>query len=282
MPAQIRPPCPQLRGLSVEPTVRELSPGYRLARWEQPGRLGPQCRERLQVLLRSLAGRAFEADHSDYWDARVEGGFFDRISTLALILGPDGMPVGWGGYHRQRFAGRRALYLDAAGVVPEHRRFGLSAALTLHFMAREIWRHPLAATYVVLRTRHPAVYAGWRKGLGAARVFPNEYRTVPAQVRRVAQEAACWLGDGPRLAPDELLVRDAYRVFEGQVYGCEPECGDERIDGFFAERVGGKDALMVVARVNAPLLAGVIASRCLRERVRRLVRAGVFGRGGRW
>lgn len=268
MPAQIRPPCPQLRGLSVEPTVRELSPGYRLARWEQPWALGPQCRERLQTLLRSLAARAFEADHSDYWDGRVEGGFFDRISTLALILGPDGAPVGWGGYHRHRFAGRRALYLDAAGVVPEHRRFGLSAALTLHFLVREVWRHPWAGTYVLLRTRHPAVYAGWRKGLGAGRVFPNEFRPVPAQVRRVAKEAAHWLGDGPNLEPDDLLVRDAYRVFEGQVYGCEPVCGDEHIDAYFADRVGGKDAVMVVARVNAPLLAGAIASRCLRGCVR--------------
>ncbi|WP_239643789.1 GNAT family N-acetyltransferase [Nocardiopsis kunsanensis] len=279
MPAQTRPPCPQLRGLSVEPTVRRLSPGYRLARWERPDLLGPQCRERLQVLLRSLAARAFGADHSDYWDARVEGGFFDRISTLALILGPDGEPVGWGGYHRQCFAGRRVVYLDAAGVVPEHRRFGLSAALALRFMAREIWSHPWAATYVLLRTRHPAVYAGWRKGLGADRVFPNEYRAVPARVRRVAQEAAHWLGDGPRLEPEGLLVRDAYRVFEGQVYGCEPVCGDARIDGFFAERVGGKDALMVVVRVNAPLLAWAVAVRGLRGCVRRWSRAGVFRHG---
>ncbi|WP_241474699.1 GNAT family N-acetyltransferase [Nocardiopsis xinjiangensis] len=280
MPAQIRPPCPQLRGLSVEPEVRALSSGYRLALWEEPWALGARCRERVQVLLRSLAARAFEVDHSDYWDARVAGGFFDRISTLALILGPDGRPVGWGGYHRHCFAGRRALYLDAAGVVPEHRRFGLSAALTLHFMVREVWRHPLVSTYVLLRTRHPAVYAGWRKGLGAGRVFPNEYRAVPAQVRRVAEEAAHWLGDGPNLEPEELLVRDAYRMFQGQVYGCEPVCGDERIDAYFTDRVAGKDALMVVARMNAPLLAGALASRCVRERARGW--AGALRSGGCW
>nr|WP_239646969.1 GNAT family N-acetyltransferase [Nocardiopsis salina] len=265
MPAQIRHVCPELRDLSVQPTVSELIDGYRVARWDAPWALEPECRERLHALLRVLAARAFVADHSDYWDARVAGGFFDRISTLALILGPDGSPVGWGGYHRHRFAGRRALYLDAAGVDPDHRRFGLSAALTLHFMVREILSRPWAATYVLLRTRHPAVYAGWRKGLGAGRVHPNEHRAVPAQVRHVAKEAARWLGDGPGLEPGELLVRDAYRMFEGRVYGCEPTCGDERIDAYFADRVGDKDAVMVVARLNAPLLAAVIAARRLRE-----------------
>ncbi|WP_159944449.1 MULTISPECIES: GNAT family N-acetyltransferase [unclassified Nocardiopsis] len=264
----------ELRGLSAPPTVRDLCTGYRVARWDCPGALSPSCRERLHRTLRELAARAFGADHSDYWRTRVDTGFFDQITTLALILGPDGAPVGWGGYHRRRFAARRALYLDAAGVVPAHRRFGLSAALTTHFLAREVFLHPLRRTYVVMRTRHPAVYAAWRKGLGHGHVFPNERRPLPARVRRIAQEAAAWLGDGPGLDPDTLLVRDAYRVFDGEIYGTRPRSGHTPLDEYFAQRVGPKDAVLVVARMSAPALARIRAARALRARAQGLPAAG--------
>ncbi|MEE2046246.1 GNAT family N-acetyltransferase [Nocardiopsis tropica] len=269
MPAPTRLHCPELRGLSAPPTIRDLGPDYRVARWDSPASLSPDCRRRLHGTLRELAARAFGADHSGYWRARVDAGFFDQVSTLALILGPDGVPVGWGGYHRCSFASRRALYLDAAGVVPAHRRFGLTSALMTHFLAREILAHPLRRTYVVLRTRHPAVYAGWRKGLGAARVFPSEHRPLPALVRRIAGEAAEWLGDGPRLDPGSLRVRDAYHMFEGDVYGVPPRSGHPAIDDYFAPAVGPKDAVLVVARMSVPGLARFAAARALSARARR-------------
>lgn len=269
MPAPTRIPCPELRDLSAPPTIRALSPGYRLARWDSPSALAPPCRERLHHTLCELAERTFSADHSSYWRARVEAGFFDQISSLALILGPDGSPVGWGGHHRRRFAGRRALYLDATGVLPSHRRFGLSAALMTHFLAREVFLHPLFHTYVVMRTRHPAVYSGWREGLGPGRVFPNEFRPVPAPVRRIAGEVAEWLGDGPGLDPESLLVSDAYRMFDGDVYGVPVSSGRPSIDAYFEHNVGAKDAVLVVAKLSAPVLATVMATRAARERVRR-------------
>ncbi|WP_017586441.1 GNAT family protein [Nocardiopsis ganjiahuensis] len=266
MPDQTRHPCPELRELSVPPVIRPLRPGYRVARWDNPTALTPQCRERLHSALRDLAARAFGADHSGYWRTRMASGFFDQISSLALILGPGDVPVGWGGYHRHRFASRRALYLDATGVVPAHRRFGLSAALMTHFLHREVLTHPLSNTYVVLRTRHPAVYAGWRKGLGRARVFPRQDRPVPGLVRRIASDAADWLGDGPRLEPDTLLVRDAYRMFDGEIYGVAPRSGDRDLDARFAREVGPKDAVLVVARMGVLPLARCALGRLLNSR----------------
>ncbi|QRN79760.1 MAG: GNAT family N-acetyltransferase, partial [Nocardiopsis sp. BM-2018] len=201
-------------------------------------------------------------------------GLVDQISSLALILGPDGVPVGWGGYHRRSFASRRALYLDAAGVVPAHRRSGLSAALMTHFLNREVLAHPLTNTYVVLRTRHPAVYAGWRKGLGQARVFPRQDRPVPGLVRRIATDAADWLGDGPRLDPDTLTVRDAYRMFDGEIYGVTPRSGDPALDTRFAREVGPKDAVLVVARMSVLPLARVALGRLLGAQPHPAPRAG--------
>ncbi len=268
MPDQTRNPCPELRELSVPPVIRSLRPGYRVARWDEPAALTPQCRERLHSTLRDLAARAFGADHSGYWRARMASGFFDQISSLALILGPGGVPVGWGGYHRCQFASRRALYLDAAGVVPAHRRSGLSAALMTHFLHREVLTHPLASTYVVLRTRHPAVYAGWRKGLGQARVFPRQGHPVPGLVRRIAADAADWLGDRPRLDPDTLLVRDAYRMFDGEIYGVAPRSGDPDLDARFAREVGPKDAVLVVARMGVLSLARCALGRLLNAQTR--------------
>jgi len=274
VPAPTRLHCPDLRDLSAPPTIRPLGTDYRVARWDSPASLSPDCRERLHLTLRGLAARAFGADHSGYWRARVDAGFFDQISTLALILGPDGVPVGWGGYHRRRFASRRALYLDAAGVVPAHRRFGLSTTLMTHFLAREVLSHPLRRTYVVLRTRHPAVYAGWRKCLGATRVHPHEHRPLPALVRRIAGEAAEWLGDGPRFDPDTLLVRDAYRMFDGDIYGVRPRSGHAQLDDYFDHEVGPKDAVLVVGRVSAPDLARITAGQVLRARARSMPAVG--------
>ncbi|WP_017580250.1 GNAT family N-acetyltransferase [Nocardiopsis valliformis] len=274
MPDQTRQHCPELRELSVPPVIRPLRPGYRVARWDSPTALAPECRERLHLALRDLAARAFGADHSGYWRTRMASGFFDQISSLALILGPDGVPVGWGGYHRRSFASRRALYLDAAGVVPAHRRSGLSAALMTHFLNREVLAHPLTNTYVVLRTRHPAVYAGWRKGLGQARVFPRQDRPVPNLVRRIATDAADWLGDGPRLDPDTLTVRDAYRMFDGEIYGVTPRSGDPALDTRFAREVGPKDAVLVVARMSVLPLARVALGRLLGAQPHPAPRAG--------
>ncbi|WP_304455081.1 GNAT family N-acetyltransferase [Nocardiopsis sp. YSL2] len=266
MPSPTRLQYPDLHDLSSPPVISDLCAGYRLARWDSPADLAPGCRDRLHHILRDLAARAFAADHSGYWRGRVDAGFFDQISTLALILGPDGAPVGWGGYHRRRFAGRRALYLDAAGVVPAHRRFGLSAALMSHFLSREVLTHPLSPTYVVLRTRHPAVYSAWRDGLGRNRVHPHRDRPLPVRIRRLAGDAAAWLGDGPRLDPDTLLVRDAYRMFDGDIYGVRPRSGDERLDAYFEREIGPKDALLVVARISVPALARVLVGRALARR----------------
>lgn len=261
MPDQNRLLSPELRELNVPPTVRPLSDGYRIARWHRPASLNEPCRAHVQTVLRDLAARSFGADHSEYWRTRAGSGFFEHISCLALILDHDGTPIGWGGYHRRRFASRRALYLDAAGVLPAHRRFGLSSALMTHFLTREVLSHPWNNTYVVLRTRHPAVYAGWRKGLGSARVFPRCDRPVPTTIARIATDAARWLGDGSHLDPRTLLVRDAYRMFEGRVYGADPRSGDRELDGYFTRRVGPKDAVLMVMRVSAPLLLRVLLGR---------------------
>lgn len=274
VPIPTQSPSPELRGLSVPPVICELCPGYRLARWDSPAALSPHCRERLHHVLCELAARAFGADHSGYWRARVEGGFFDQVATLALILGPGGAPVGWGSYHRRRFASRRVLYLNVAGVVPAHRRFGLSSALMTHFLTREVFSRPFSRTYAVLYTRHPAVYAGWRKGLGSNRVFPNGHRPLPTLVRRIAGEAAEWLGDGPGLDPNTLLVRDAYRMLDGQVYGTRPRSGHTPIDDYFTHEVGPKDAVLVVARMSAPVLARAAAGQALKTRVRNLPAVG--------
>ncbi|MEU3309358.1 GNAT family N-acetyltransferase [Nocardiopsis sp. NPDC055551] len=263
MPEQTRTLSPDLRDLGAPPTVRPLVNGYQVARWDTPAALTGPGRQRMLTLLRDLAARSFGADHSDYWHTRVDSGFFDHISCLALILDPAGTPVGWGGYHRHRFASRRALYLDAAGVVPAHRRFGLSSALMTHFLTRELIARPWGNTYVVLRTRHPAVYSGWRKGLGRTRVHPRRDRPVPAMIARIATDAAHWLGDGPRLDPRTLLVRDAYRMFEGRVYGVTPRSGHIDLDTYFAEQVGPKDAVLMVVRMSALPLARILLGRYL-------------------
>ncbi len=214
-----------LRGFSAPPKVRNLHNGYRSASWTAPAKLAAGCRERIFDVVADVATRTFETDHSNYWKARKEQNFFDQVSNFTLTLAPDDEVVGWAGYQRKRFFGKRVVYLDAAGLLPAHRRSKLSAWVQARFLITEVLlRNPFGHTYVVLRTQNPGIHAGFTKTFGPDRVFPQPDRPVPEQVRRLGVATMRWLGHRP-----------------------------EQID---AEHIGPTDCFALITKASAgPLLA---------------------------
>lgn len=257
---------------SASPKVRRVRSAYRLVTWTTPHRLSPSCRDRVYGLLTDVAGRAFGTDHAPYWKARKENRFFDQIAALSLILAPDGEIVGWGCYQRHRFAGRRVVYLDVAGVLPEYRRDRLAARLQQSFLTYEILlRNPLRPTYLVLRTQNPAIHAGFTKHFGPQRVFPQPGRPVPPKIQQIGEEAAAHLGHADSFDPRTLVIDDALRSLADRLYAEPPASTDERLDAFFRERIGPGGAFLLVMRVGPlPLVACLVrqAARRMPARLR--------------
>lgn len=247
-----------LRGFSARPKVRTLHNGYRSASWTAPAKLADDCRDRIFDMVADVATRTFETDHSGYWKARKEQNFFDHVSNFTLTLAPDDEVVGWAGYQRKRFFEKRAVYLDAAGLLPEHRRSKLSARVQARFLISEVlFRNPFGHTYVILRTQNPGIHAGFTKTFGADRVFPQPDRPVPEEVQRIAVEAMRWLGHRPeKIDARRLVVKDALDGVLSQLYGQAPRSGDPELDGFFAEHITSTDCFVLITKASAgPLLA---------------------------
>ncbi|MBC3982271.1 GNAT family N-acetyltransferase [Streptomyces sp. AC563] len=263
-----------LRGFSAPPKVRNLHNGYRSASWTAPAKLADGCRERIFDVVADVATRTFETDHSNYWKARKEQNFFDQVSNFTLTLAPDDEVVGWAGYQRKRFFGKRVVYLDAAGLLPAHRRSKLSARVQARFLITEVLlRNPFGHTYVVLRTQNPGIHAGFTKTFGPDRVFPQPDRPVPEQVQRLGVATMRWLGHRPeQIDAEKLVVREALGGLLSQLYGQAPRSGDPELDGFFAERIGTTDCFALITKASAGPLLAFMAREASRQAATRLGR----------
>ncbi|WP_208883559.1 GNAT family N-acetyltransferase [Streptomyces armeniacus] len=239
---------------SCPPRVWRFRSGFRVALWSAPHRLDAESRRRIQEFIVSASSAVFkDADHSAYWEAKKD--YFDKLSAFALIIAPDGELAGWGGYHSKRFARRRVLYLDAAGVLPRYQRYKLSSKLVSLFYVLERVRHAGRGAYLVLRTQNPAVHAGTTKILGPEKVFPQRAEPVPEAVRQIARETCDWLGQEHLLDPDTLIVRDAYKDVLTEVYGEQPTSGNRQADAYFGQSLGPHDAVVVVIKTGLAAVA---------------------------
>lgn len=255
--------------------------GFTVALWTSPARLSAQDRQLIQDFLVTASQTVFEnADHSSYW--RAKQGVFDKLAGFALLVAPDGEVVGWGGYHRKRFANRDVLYLDAAGVMPEYQRYKLSSRLVTLFYFLERVRRPVRSIYVVLRTQNPAIHAGATKLMGPDRVFPQRDIPVAGEIRRIARETCRWLGQEERLDPNTLIVRDAYREVLAQVYGRTPTSGTATADAYFGQELGSHDAVVMIIKSDLSKVAAFAAGESLRKVLPGRRRSGRRGsvRGG--
>src|SRR5437764_5492043 len=108
-----------IAALSPASRVRRLREGFRIASWDHPARLSESSQDALYTRLIKVSTRAFGADMTPYWRDRRAGGYFQQLSRFVLLMTDDNVVVGWTGFHRKRFGGRRCLFLDSTGVVPE-------------------------------------------------------------------------------------------------------------------------------------------------------------------
>lgn len=194
---------------TVQAVNRRLRDGYRLREFTAPSALAPEQRPQLLATLEHLSAQAFGVDMAPYWQART-GNFFEQVSYLAIMVDPDGRPVGWTCCRSARLRGSKVLYWDATGVLPGHQRHGLIPQVQGRMYRRVFLTKGRAPLWTVYRTRSPVVLRSLRQTLGPDNVYPSLTEPVPGDVRSIAEDVASWLGDMPAVDTSSLVVRGAY------------------------------------------------------------------------
>jgi hypothetical protein len=192
--------------------------GYEVFRIDAPATTAAERQTLLRPLI-AASSAAFGVDTSAAWQDRLEAGWFDRITRLVLITNQRGDVVGWTSYRRVDLAGRRVLYMDTTGIVPEHQRHQLTPRIQSRLVLRTLAARPWHSLYVVYRTRNPVVWRGLRRTIGRSAVAPPLHGDPPAWARAVATAER----------------------------GREPDT-----DRYFDERLGPSDALFIVVRATLP------------------------------
>ncbi|RJQ82812.1 hypothetical protein D5S17_00960 [Pseudonocardiaceae bacterium YIM PH 21723] len=237
-----------LSDLESTPVIKQLRAGFRIALWHQPNRPTPADQRKLYAFLATAAREVFAgADHSGYWEQRRQAGFFDAIGTFALIVTPEGKAIGWGGYTMLDSAGKRTLYADYTGVLPEYRRYQLGTWLAARFMKDEL--RLSRSLYLTLRTQNPCIYRGLLRNLGPDRVWPPLHGDTPPRVFAIAEATAAQLGQTDPLDPKSLVITGVLAKLETTLYGSRPVSEQDDVDRLFG-RLTQDDAIMVIARLD--------------------------------
>jgi acetyltransferase (GNAT) family protein len=225
----------------------------------------------LYAALSELSPRVFGVDLTSYWEDRRRRNMFGKLARFYLFGDRHGALIGWSGYHLGRFAGRRCIYLDMAGIVPEWQGVGVITGVESRAILHELVLHRFERLYLVTRTPNPALYRMFLKAFGSDRVHPGRAQPVPGEVAAVAEAVAAWIGQPERLRASELKLVDSYAPYLSQPYAVRPRSGDVLLDRWFDSTLGVGDAFLVISETSLLHVA--------MYRLRRMVRD--FGRASR-
>lgn len=238
---------------------RRLYGGYRVL-VTRPGAIPVEKRRQLLPSLVAVSTAAFGVDTAGVWQERLEGGWFDRVDRLLLILDAGGEMVGWTSYRTARIAGARAVYMDSTGLVPRHQRHGLVPTTQSRVVRRLLARRPWRPLYVVYRTRSPVTLRGLLRTFGTRNVAPRPGGEAPTWARNLAIAMHRNLAEPGELDAHTLTVRRAYAERGVAIYGDAqtPQSGEPEIDRHFDQHLGPEDAFLIIVRVT---LRGILAAR---------------------
>lgn len=233
-----------------------VRPGFTGLHWTDVAkRLSPGGREILRRVFVPIAVETFTGTTPEFWNDWLSDANLDDLQGLVLVLDTNGTPAAWVASNQRQFGGRECFYANSAGVHPDYQGSGLSSAIW-----RELLRSAIAAAaprrlYAVMRTANPLVYGAWSAAAGGpGQAFPSPASTaVPNQVRRIATDAAEYLGQLDRLDPATLIIKNAYEHTENGLWTDRPTSDQNAVDDWMHATLGPKDAIVLVV-VFDPIL----------------------------
>jgi GNAT superfamily N-acetyltransferase len=206
-------------------------------------------RRALMRLIVEAARRMFDGvDVAPYYEHRAN--YLGELTEWWVAEHDDEL-VGWAAIRRWDGPYRPILYMDTLGILPEHRRGGLGALLSLEPWLQFSYERRAVAT-IGARTENPVV-ARMVHRFGAADAYPrlgeDGKPAVSAKARAEAAVVAATTSPGKPFDDDALVIRGALD-FVGSLYGSTPPpCGDRAIDAYFRTNVtmtDGDSAVLVV------------------------------------
>lgn len=240
-------------------------------------RLTGPARICLRATFPAAATRAFSATTEDFWGEWLSDDRLNRLSGLVIVVDADGAPIAWVAGEDRRFGGRTCFYANSAGVDPDYQGTGISSTIWRFLLRAAIVRSAPRSLYAVMRTGNPLVYGAWSSATGRAdTTWPTPGGDVPEHVRRIATDVATDLGQADRLDPRTMVISDAYDATENGLWESRPTSDRTDIDGWFADILGPRDAVVLV--VAFPPLRTMINE--LRRSARRLRRKASGARRG--
>jgi hypothetical protein len=264
-------------GIEVVPLADE----QRCIAIKNPGeRLSKKALDDLYEILRKLWNLVTGQDMKRFWSKKKKARFLEELEELYLITNARDEIVGFNGW---LFAGGPDyinIYVDLIGKLSDDQEavdFGLTflkkTIIERAFARFEGWRgKPI---YVSARTQSPVVYLLAQKMVYGS-LYPNPSEKAPPEVQTCARAIANKLGieketvkvNGEKQKKqigDDLIWRDAYNP---PLYQRRPDASQkspkpdappkppknefERIDKFFKEHLGERDAFILVGLAKIP------------------------------
>ncbi|MGS1000686.1 hypothetical protein [Burkholderia glumae] len=217
-----------------------------------PGeRFSVATRAAIYGALVPVTTRAFGADMTPYWRLRQEQGYFSRLREFTVIEDAAGQMVGWTGYSVIRADTCVTLYIDSTGMVPSHQSGGVMRQL-LRARLRLAHAELKAGTtqlFAAARSESPIFYKLLRKVLGGSQLHPQVGASAPAAFLECGRRLAAWLGQAELLEPDSLVLRNAYTMVD-ELYGELPSTGDAELDRLFRDKLGPRDAYLLIGLMS--------------------------------
>lgn len=241
--------------------------GYHALLWAPVAQaLDPPARRALRATLGPVAEQTFDGTDAAFWEQWLSDASLDRLHAFLLVLDADDRPAAWVASERARYGGRPGFYASSAGAAPAHQGAGLTSFAWRVLIEHELRRAFPRRLQVAMRTGNPLVWCAWALAAGGdGFVEPRPAAAPSRRAQAVARDVAGALGQGERLDPRTLVIRDAYAATTGGLWRQRPTSSRPEIDDWLGGLLGRRDAIVLVAEFSAPRLA--LAG--LRARLRR-------------
>lgn len=188
------------------------------------------------------------------WASRSEW-ITEHCSVQWATCGPD--VVGFLAYRTMQLAGRPAVHLVAASVLPEYQGKGVAFAINARIVFRSLAAARFASVVVVAHILNPIAMKGWWSRLNDQGAFYPQITDAepPLLLRRVAEEFAAEVDEGFDFDPDTGVVKGRHPS------GSRPtlESGHRGIDSLYQDNVcldSGDTVVMVVDLSRRTILGG--------------------------
>lgn len=223
--------------------------------------LSPGARDILRRDFVPIAVDTFTGTTPEFWNDWLSDANLNDLQGLVLVLDETGTPAAWVAGNRRQFGGRQCFYANSAGVHPNYQGSGLSSKIWRELLRSAITAAAPRRLYAVMRTANPLVYGAWSAAAGGPeKAFPTPTSTaIPRQVRRIATDAAKYLGQLDRFDSATLIIDNAYEDTENGLWTDRPTSDHDEVDDWMRATLGPKDAIvLVVAFDPIPLLLNEI------------------------